>query len=221
MDLAPAFSAMERRASVRHPATLRVSYRLVSPPGDVAGHARVQDISTLGVGLVLPYPAAPLTLLQLAFEGKTGGVPRTALARVVHSASEASSLVGCAFVRELDDAILRCFHAARVGAPAGDGRRWVRFPCNVETACYALDTTPGERSPARIVNISVGGAGLLLPCEFGSGTLLKLDLEGTTAQAAGQVLLRVVRVNPRPDGGWLLGCEFADQVAINELAGRL
>ena len=220
-DVAPDCPGAERRASGRRPSTARVSYQPIAADGDAPKAARVRDVSALGVGLILPRPVAPGALLRVDFEGVTGGVVRSVLARVVHAAADAGGVVGCSFVRELDEATLRLFHAGRVGSAAGDGRRWVRFPCNVETACYALDAAPGERSPARIVNISAGGAGLLLPCEFPAGTLLRLDLDGTAARAAGEILLRVVRAVGRDDGDWLLGCEFADQIGQAELEGLL
>lgn len=204
----------ERRASERRPSGLTAVYRLLG--SDVAGRAGVRDLSALGVGLLLPRPVAVSALLQLEFER----LGRLVLARVVHAAEEAG-FAGCAFVRELDDAALRLFHAQRLGSAVGDDRRWVRFPCNVETACYAADAAPGEQSPARIVNISAGGMGLLLPCEFGAGTLLRLDLERTAAREAGPLLLRVVRATARPAGDWLLGCEFADPLRDDELYALL
>jgi len=214
LDLEPWLPGTERRASARQPAALRASYRLLG--SDVAGRAGARDLSALGAGLLLPNPVAVSALLQLEFEG----LGRLILARVVHVAEE-GGFIGCAFVRELDDATLGLFHAQRLGSAVGDDRRWVRFPCNVETACYAADAAPGERSPARVVNISAGGMGLLLPCEFREGTLLKLDLEATAARAAGVLLLRVVRAIARPAGDWLLGCEFADPLRDEELDALL
>jgi hypothetical protein len=216
-DAARVCLGAERRASARLPSTALASYHALGDVDGVRQIARIRDVSTFGVGLLLPSPVIPEDLLRLAFKGAMGG-ERTALARVVHAASAAGRLVGCSFVRELDEAILRLFHAARVGSSAGDGRRWVRFPCNVNTAYKMLDAAPGEQSPARIVNISAGGMGLLLPCEFPTGTLLRLDLDGTPAHAAGEVLLRVLRSADRGDGDWLLGCEFADQFKREELA---
>lgn len=210
LDLAPWVPGTERRALVRLAAALRATYRLLG--SDVAGRAEVRNLSALGAGLLLPSAVGASALLQLDVER----LKRLLFARVVH-VEEPDGLVGCAFVRELDDAVLRLFHAHRLGSAVGDDRRWVRFPCNVETACYAADAAPGEHSPARVVNISAGGMGLLLPCEFGAGTLLKLDLQGTAAHAAGPLLLRVVRATARTAGDWLLGCEFADPLRDEEL----
>ncbi len=216
VEFAPEFPGAERRAAARCPANLRAAYRVLAAEGG-AGQARVRNLSPLGVGLTLSQPVPICSLLHLAFEGAGVG---PVLARVVYATADADRVVGCAFVRELDDA-LRLFHAARLPATAGDERRWVRFPCHVETACYAADAAPGEQSPARIADISAGGVGLLLPCEFSPGTLLMLDLEGTPAHAAGPVLLRVMRATARRAGDWLLGCEFARRLDDAEIAAVL
>jgi hypothetical protein len=121
----------------------------------------------------------------------------------------------------LSDATLRLFDAQRLPTTGGDDRRWVRFPCNVETACYALDSAPGEQSPARIINISAGGMGLMLPCEFSPGTLLRLEVDGTPAHAAGPILLRVVRAIPQRDRDVFHGCEFADPLSPKEFQALL
>ena len=220
LHFAPWFPGVDRRASLRLPAALRACYRVLGVDG-AAARVRVRNLSALGVGLAITHPIGPGTLLHIAFERPAGETVCCAMGRVVHVTMEAGGLVGCAFVRELGDAVLRLFDAQRLPATAGDCRRWVRFSCNVETAYYVADAAPGERSPARIVNISAGGMGLMLPCEFSTGTLLKLDLEGTLARAAGPVLLRVVRASARRDRDWLLGCEFAHQLSDEELQALL
>jgi hypothetical protein len=105
--------------------------------------------------------------------------------------------------------------------PTGpDCRRWARFPCNVETACYSCDTAPGERRSGRILNISAGGIGLILRCQFSEGTLLYFELPPEMNLADPRILVRVVRVMEQ-GGGWFLGCEFADQLSDDELRGLL
>jgi hypothetical protein len=217
LALAPeaGFPSLERRAAERVPSALQAAYRVFG--AEDVGRARVRDLSPLGVRLILPQPVPCGALLHLDFQRENGETICSTLARVVHAAEDRPDLIGCAFVRELNDASLRLFDAQRLPTTAGDDRRWVRFPCNVETACYAVDAAPGEQSPARVINISAGGMGLLLPCEFGPGTLLNLDLEGTPAHAAGPALLRVVRVVSRPAGDWFLGCEFARRLDAAEI----
>ena len=133
----------------------------------------------------------------------------------------ATSHVGCAFVRELPDKYLRFFQAGAVHPSGPDCRRWTRFACNVETVCYTAETAPGERRSGRILNISAGGVGLVLRCQFSEGTLLHFELPPEMNLANPQILVRVVRVVPHGDGNWLLGCEFADQLTEDDLQALL
>jgi hypothetical protein len=205
----------ERRAARRRAAELWVGCRLLSGEEDLR-QARVSDVSMFGAGVLLPGPLPVGARLHLDFAAATRGGAHAALARVVHAVPGGETcLVGCAFVRELGDEALGAFRAARVAAPPGDARRWARFPCDVEAVCYSADTTPGERSPARVLDASAGGVGLLLPCEFGPGSLLVLDR--VAGEAVPRLLLRVVRAVPRRDGDWVLGCEFADLLRRDEL----
>jgi hypothetical protein len=210
----------ERRVSVRFPTSLQAEVHAVRPASPAPWLARVRDISAHGIGLVLPHPVEPGALLTGDVESPSGNLTRTILARVVHVTARARGewVVGCALVSELSDADLGAFRAERVRPAAPDCRAWVRFPCNVETICYSVDTVPGEQLPARILNISAGGLGLLLPCQFESRTLLNLLLPPQPGEPPRRVLVRVVTAKPYGQGDWFLGCEFADQLSDEELA---
>jgi hypothetical protein len=214
----------ERRSSRRYPASLRVPVRLADGAGPT-WYAPVRDLSTLGIGLRLPQEINLATLLEVKLQQPNGVVVRPVLARVVHLWEEdrcgTSCIVGCAFISELSEAELQLFHAEAIRPPAGDGRRWLRFPCNVETVCYTCDTVPGERRPARILNISPGGIGLLLPCQFPAGILLHFELPAGSDQPARDLLVRVLRVIEHSPGMWFLGCEFASQLGEEELRSLL
>ncbi len=210
----------DRRAAVRHPARRGALCHPVAAEAAPAWQARVRDVSSLGVGLVLERWVEPCTLLEIDLPRADGGVLRTVLGRVVYVEAETAGawVVGCAFISELDDAELRLFRAARVKPDGADGRRWVRFPCNVETVCFGGGTAPGERVNARVVNISAGGIGLLLPCQFEEGTLLHFELPGAEAR---KVLVRVVRALDHANGDWFLGCEFAERLGDDEVRALL
>jgi hypothetical protein len=87
----------------------------------------------------------------------------------------------------------------------------------VETICYSVDTVPGEQLPARILNISAGGVGLLLPCQFESKTLLHLQLPPRPGEQPRKVLVRVIQARHYAHGDWFLGCEFADHLSEEEI----
>lgn len=214
----PPISNEERRAAVRVPVEAQALCRRHSEEHAEPWCAGIRDVSSIGVGLVLPVSLDVGTLLQVELSNKNGAKIRSMLARVVHSEkeneTECSWLVGCAFLSELDEGQLRTLQAQRVRPARQDGRRWLRFPCHVETVCYTSETIPGERRCARILNVSAGGIGLLLPCQFSEGTLLQLEIPSEAARLA---LIRVIRVVEHSAGGWFLGCEFADQLGAEEL----
>src|SRR5262245_1375262 len=205
----------ERRATLREGARGRALCRIAGTTA-AAWAAPIRDVSPLGIGLVLPAPIPVGGVLDVILESPDGAEVRSALARVIHieENGDESWLVGCAFVAELSAAELREFQAEKTRPTDTDNRRWVRFPCNVETVCYTRETTPGERRPVRILNISAGGVGLLCPCDFCVGTLLHLELP---VEAARLALIRIVRVVEHTAGGWFLGCEFVDVLPADEL----
>ena len=213
----------ERRASVRHPAALTSLCRAIGGPIGIRWLARVRDLSTLGIGLVAPQRLQPGTLLEIDLKAPSGSQVRTPLARVVHAEEEGNGTwaIGCAFAAELSPAELRLFRGQRVRPPLGDGRRWLRFPCNVETVCATALTTPGERSAARVLNVFSGGIGLLLPCEFEPGTLLHLQVPGAEEGPDRKLLLRVVRTVEHSNGDWFHDCEFAEQLRDEVLLALL
>jgi hypothetical protein len=221
-DFVEGFSAQERRAVVRFRSSLEAPCRPVSDDAVGGWLAEVRDVSALGVGLALRQPVQPGSLLEIDLACATHGQMRPVPARVVHLVPDPCGawMIGCAFVRELDAGTLRDFQARRVQPRESNGRRWVRFPCDVETVCYSSDTAPGERVPARVLNISAGAVGLLLPCDFSPGSLLRLQLPSAGAAEAG-LLLRVVRVLPHTDSCWFLGCEFSERLSDDEVEALL
>jgi len=213
----------ERRATVRHRSALRVSCRLADDPAAEPWKARVRDLSTLGIGLLLPHRRELAELLEIELVKASGALVRTVLARIIHVEEDGprSWFIGCAFVSELTDEELRLFHAEAIRPKTKDHRRWIRFPCNVETVCYTCETSPGERRPARVLNISPGGIGLLLPCQFTKGTLLHFELPPDSNQISRTLLVRVARVVEQSPGMWFLGCEFAHRLEDDELKSLL
>src|SRR5262249_32128353 len=96
-------------------------------------------------------------------------------------------------------------------------RQSPRYECHLETSCQAAAALHGENWPARVKDLSRGGAGLLVTRRFEPGTLLGLTLpDGTTGEHY-TVLARVIHAHPQECGDWLLGCAFADQLTEEEL----
>ena len=210
----------DRRASPRHPTDLRVVCRqLTIGTAPLIWTAQVRNLSAFGIGLIVPKAPGLSQRLEIELAGKNGTLVRTIQARVVHQTWESrqSYFAGCGFIKELEDEHLRFFHAEAVHPSGPDFRRWTRFPCDVETVYYTCDTAPGERRSGRILNISAGGIGLVLRCQFSEGTLLHVELPQNTNLVGPKVLVRVIRVMQKNDGNWFLGGEFADQLSEEQL----
>jgi PilZ domain len=222
-DLAQPAPAAERRGAARLSTDKETCCKPALAPDGLSWPARVRDISAFGIGLLLDHRPQPYTRLTIDLERTTGGLVRTVLARVVHTTEQPGGdwLVGCALTAELSDDELRALQAERVRPAAPDCRAWVRFPCNLETVCYSAEAAPGEQLPARLLNLSPGGVGLVLPCQFEAHTVLNLQLPGPPGRPPRTVLVRVVQAQPYSVGEWFLGCEFADRLSDDELRALL
>jgi len=214
-DWAP---AEERRASPRYRVTLTAVCR---SPDATPGTWRcpVRDLSAFGIAFHSPRRLPLSTLLEIALANGRRELGRAVLARVVHVEADRGGtwLVGCAFTAELSNEELALFQGARVRPAGNDSRRWLRFPCNVETVYWTSETVPGEQRPARVINISPGGIGLVLPCTFPQGTLLRFRMPAAAAEPGREMLVRVVRAMEHAAGYWFHGCEFADRLDEEDL----
>jgi hypothetical protein len=74
---------------------------------------------------------------------------------------------------------------------------------------------------AKIRNISTRGLGLVLGRRFEPGAGLAIEIPETDTRPADTLLAKVVRVNPQPDGSWLLGCAFVSELGDDELEALL
>ena len=103
----------ERRTSERHPCGLETSC-LRATETENAWDARVVDISSTGVGLLLRRRFEPGTLLSFRLEGRSEGQSYHAIARVIHAKSQVEGgwLLGCALLDPLDELQVRAFRAA-------------------------------------------------------------------------------------------------------------
>lgn len=207
----------DRRGAQRHGLASKVPFLV---EGDSRSRTAIlKDISSLGIGFLTEEPPSHGNLLEIDLRPASRGTLLPVLARVVHVEEDDKGfwLVGAAYVAELEDDLLGAFQAERRRSDGSDARRWVRFPCNVETVCWTSETAPGERRPARIVNVSPGGIALLLPCDFPQGTLLRFQPPAHPTRLDLDLLVRVVRVEEREPGWWFHGCEFVEMIPEEDL----
>ena len=88
-------------------------------------------------------------------------------------------------------------------------RAWVRYSCDLEASCVPADDDPEILWPARVVNVSCGGVGLLLSRRFEPGTLLQVEVQIPRKGFFRPLIVQVLHVTGQEYGGWVAGCSFA------------
>jgi len=209
----------ERRASVRVACDLDTTCQPLSGPRASSWAARVVDISTGGLALVLDRRFEPGAMLSVRLASSDDESTRTLFLRVVHVSQHVDGAwqLGCAFASELAEEELQAFQAKRVRTTEPDCRAWVRFECNVETQCRAVAPAQPGTWPARVLEVSPGGMKILAPCQFEQGTILNVKLPGGAALLPRHALVRVLRDQSVSAGKWIISGEFTDQLSDDDL----
>lgn len=206
-----------RRAWVRHPCHVPTSVQSVGPNGRGEWSATVRNISLGGMNLVVDRWFESGTLLKVELQTDLENAPRALWVRVIHVTAQPDGTwsLGCAFTRELSEESLRAFQVEPVRPRLPDKRAWLRMSCNSPARIEVGQGEP-EKWSAKVLNISPAGIGLLTTREFPRGALLHLDLPGEGHEVR-SLLVQVVHVKIHTNGGWLLGCAFAQKLAPEEL----
>ena len=97
-----------------------------------------------------------------------------------------------------------------------DRRATERFPVNADASCPFLSPVVEHFGPAKILNISMEGIGLLVSRPLEPGTLLAVTLENVAKSYARTVLVRVVHSTPGP-GNHLVGGTFTTPLPYQDL----
>ena len=101
-----------------------------------------------------------------------------------------------------------------------DRRLWVRYPADLTTKVQlAAGAVLENRVSARVRDISVGGANLLVDRLFETGQLLSLELPHAGGDNTHTVLACVVRAIPEGENQWALGCVFSRELTDDDLEG--
>jgi hypothetical protein len=97
-------------------------------------------------------------------------------------------------------------------------RLWVRYPADLDTSVQLADHPGEDRVPARIRDLSRGGANLVLDQGFPTGQLLSLEMPcPEDPERIFQILACIVRSTPEPGGRHSLGCVFSRELTEEDL----
>jgi hypothetical protein len=199
----------DRRAFERFPADVEVVCRPLGASRSESWHARLQNISTGGVGLLVERRFEAGTMLAIDLAAPAQGRVRSLMARVMHVEVEEDGewRLGVALLRELTPEELRAWGADVNRPETPDGRAWARFACAIPGRCTEAGDAGAEPWRAEVVDISPGGFAVLAPHAARQGDHVWVDVPASDGQAARRLLGRVVHVRGQGNGPWLLGCE--------------
>ena len=214
----------DRRLWCRHAADLETTYRPAGSDDPTRFTAVVRNLSVGGLSLEADRAFVPGDLLTVELPAPAEDAPSyAALACVVHVTDQGAGrwVLGCTFARELSDEDLAPFGARRTRPRPSDQRTWERFDCDVR-ANYQVATDPesGPR-PAKVLNISPSGVGLLVDQPIDNGTLLSVELRSPVGGSGKTMLSCVCHVARHGEGQWALGCNFITELSESELLALL
>jgi PilZ domain len=98
-----------------------------------------------------------------------------------------------------------------------DQRVWLRYPSRRAVSCRLRDMDNAPFWPAQACDVSRGGVKLLSVEKLQRGTLLTICLKGPESAVTAEVRY----VIPSPEGKWLAGCAFQEELSEQELRNWL
>jgi hypothetical protein len=106
---------------------------------------------------------------------------------------------------------------AGVVATQDDRRLWLRYSADLNAQVRLENQGVAHGAPAKVRDLSMGGANLLVEMPFESGQLLTLELP-TNDNTIRTVLACVVRSMREDAKQWSVGCVFSRELTEQELA---
>jgi hypothetical protein len=209
----------DRRVWVRYPADLETSFQTATVPPGTRLCARVRNISLGGINLLADRAFEPGDMLTVELPGATDETTCNVLACVVHCDTEQPGewSLGCTFARELNDEDLEAFGARRERHDPSDQREWKRFPCDITAQCQLVASDNARPWPAKVLDISATGVGLLVDRNLDNGTLLSVELHNAAGTTERTMLACIVHVTRHPAAEWALGCNFIRSLSEEDL----
>ena len=100
-------------------------------------------------------------------------------------------------------------------------RAAVRYQCGPATPGRVMVVGGQEWQRAWVLDLSLGGVGLLLGRPLDMGLTLVVVLKSTADKKTYELPARVCHASRQPDGDWIIGCEFATKLTDDELDALL
>jgi hypothetical protein len=100
-------------------------------------------------------------------------------------------------------------------------RAYVRYQCGPATPGRLMVVEGHEWQRAWIIDLSLGGAGLLLSRSLEPGLTLVLHMRSTSQSKTYELPAHVAHASRQPDGDWVIGCEFEQQLTDDLLDALL
>ncbi len=210
--------ADERRVWVRYPSVARTTVKPMANGDDGRLSARVRNVSRGGANLVVTHAFKAGDMISLEVPTDTPERVETALACVVHVTPLPDGFwsLGCAFSEMLDERELEAFISRQESPSRAEKRGRARLPCRTR-ASYQVVSDPHKRTwTAGVLDISLGGIGLMTDQVVETGALLNLNLESSEGTAR-TILACVVHVLATGSGR-VLGCNFINELSESDLA---
>jgi PilZ domain-containing protein len=102
-------------------------------------------------------------------------------------------------------------------SPTGDQRVWLRYPSRRAVSCRLSEKNDAAFWPAQACDVSRGGIKLLSIEKLQRGSMLTIRLKDTESAVKAQVRY----VLPSPEGKWMAGCAFLEELSEKELQSWL
>jgi PilZ domain len=213
----------ERRAWVRYVCDLITICQPAHSPNREPFLARIRNVARGGINFDIDQRFESGSILSIELPGPIGEPVCRLLVCVIHVTPQPGGdwCLGCSFVRELSDEDLEPYGAKRLRPDAEDKREWVRFACELQATYRIVRVTERKPSPARVVDISPRGVGLVIDRPTEPGTVLSVDLQSRGGQSSLRMFVCVVRVKEVKSGEWSLGCNFIREISDKELNALL
>jgi hypothetical protein len=106
--------------------------------------------------------------------------------------------------------------AAPSAAVHDDRRLWVRYAADLEGKVQLAEKLGSAKILAKVRDLSLGGANLLVDQPLQPGQMLSVELPADQGDVR-TVLACVVRATPQAEGHWSLGCVFSRELNNDDL----